>query len=26
VKFGGLDWGRLLELMRKELRQTRRDP
>ena len=22
----GLDWGRLLELMRKELRQTRRDP
>jgi len=26
VTFGGLDWGRLLELMRKELRQTRRDP
>jgi ABC-2 type transport system permease protein len=26
VRFGGLDWGRLLELMRKELRQTRRDP
>jgi len=26
VRLGGLDWGRLLELMRKELRQTRRDP
>jgi len=26
VRFGGLDWGRLLELMRKELRQTLRDP
>jgi ABC-2 type transport system permease protein len=26
VSLGGLDWGRLLELMRKELRQTVRDP
>jgi ABC-2 type transport system permease protein len=26
VSLGGLDWGRLRELMRKELRQTLRDP
>ena len=26
MRLGGLDWGRLLELMRKELRQTLRDP
>jgi len=26
VRLGGIDWGRLLEMMRKELRQTRRDP
>ena len=26
MRLAGLDWGRLLEVMRKELRQTRRDP